>query len=85
MTLDKSKNKIDDELTVAEWLQSINLSHLASIFDAEDITFDIIPIMDETDLEGLGIHPSDIKVLLKHHDVLAHGTVLESGLWACRQ
>lgn len=55
---------------MSEWLQSINLGHLASIFDAEDITFDIIPIMDETDLEALGVHPSDIKVLLKHIKIL---------------
>ena len=35
-----------------------------------DITFDIIPIMDFTDLEVLGIHPNDIKVLLKHIKIL---------------
>jgi len=66
----KGKGRNSLELTVGDWLNSIHCGHLVPIFDSEDITFDIIPIMDYKDLEVLGIHPNDIKVLLKHIKIL---------------
>src|SRR6187399_841980 len=40
-------------MTIAEWLQSVGLAKYAALFEAHEITVDVLPLLTDADIERL--------------------------------